>query len=144
LSDQEGKKRLGRGFWIILVVVFLLVVAGTAAGVYFLLAPNMAQERELPTYQIPLEAFTVNLKDNNYRRFLRTNITVETTEKKVIKELTEKQYKINDTINSVLAAKNAGDLEDRDRLKEELIAAINSHLTEGDIVGLYFEHFIIQ
>jgi flagellar basal body-associated protein FliL len=144
LSEQEGKRKLGKGFWIILAVVVLVVMAGTAAGVYFLLAPNMAQERELPTYQVPLETFTVNLKDNNYRRFLRTYITVETSEKKVIKEMTEKQYKIKDTINSVLAAKNAGDLEDRDRLKEELIAAINSHLTEGEVVGLYFEQFIIQ
>lgn len=144
MSEQDGKRTLGRGFWIILAVVVLVIMVGTAAGVYFLLAPNLAQERELPTYQIPLETFTVNLKDNNYRRFLRTNITVETTEKRVIKEMTEKQYKIKDTINSVLAAKNAGDLEDRESLKKELILAINAHLTEGKIVGLYFEQFIIQ
>lgn len=145
MSDQEGKKGLGRGFWLILAVVILVVMAGTAAGVYFFLGPRAeALEREVPTYQIPLETFTVNLKDSNYRRFLRAEITVETTEKKVIREMTDKLYKVKDTINSVLASKTAQDLEDRQRLKEQLIAAINSHLTEGEIVGLYFEQFIIQ
>ncbi|NLC77286.1 MAG: hypothetical protein GX750_06665 [Clostridia bacterium] len=145
MSDQEGKKGLGRGFWLILAVVILVVMAGTAVGVYFFLGPRAeALEREVPTYQIPLETFTVNLKDSNYRRFLRAEITVETTEKKVIREMTDKLYKVKDTINSVLASKTAQDLEDRQRLKEQLIAAINSHLTEGEIVGLYFEQFIIQ
>lgn len=140
----EGKRTLGRGFWIILVLVILLVMAGTAVGVYVFLMPASGLERELPTYEIPLETFVVNLKDSNYRRYLRTEISVETNEKKVISEMTTKEYKIRDTINTVLSSKTVSDLGDREAIKQELIDAINSHLTQGDVVGLYFNQFIIQ
>lgn len=135
---------MGRKFWIILAVVVVLVMVGTGAGVYFFLVANGGVERELPVYEIPLETFTVNLKDSNFRRYLRAEISVETHDKKVISELAEKEYKIRDTINTVLSNKTVADLADRQALKHELIDAINSHLTKGKVMGLYFNEFLIQ
>lgn len=135
---------MGRSFWIILAVVVVLVMVGTGVGVYFFLVSNQGIERELPVYEISLETFTVNLKDSNFRRYLRTEISVETHDRKVIGELKEKRYKIRDTINAVLSSKAVADLVDREALKDELLDAINSHLTKGQIVGLYFDEFLIQ
>lgn len=148
MSEEVAvKQKLGVRFWIILGLVLLLLIGGTATGVVFYmrsLNPGIGQVKELPTYQIPMNTFTVNLKDSNYRRFLRLEITLETNQKKVIAEMNEKGYRIKDSVIAVLSEKNVSDLNGKDALKDELIAAINANLEEGEIIGLYFEQFIIQ
>lgn len=148
MSEQVAeKKRLGVRFWIIFGLALVLVAGGTAGGVYFYirsLNPGLEQAKILPTHQIPVDTFTVNLKDSNYRRFLRMEITLETNEKKVIKEMNEKNYRIRDTVIAVLSNKSPSDLDDKLSLKQELVNAINHDLTKGKIIGIYFNQFIIQ
>lgn len=149
MSEQVVAKRgLGLRFWIILVIVILLVIGASAGAVYYyvrpLLNPELVQTKVLPTHKVLLDPFTVNLKDSNYRRYIRTEITLETNQKKVVGELTEKDYRIRDKVIGILSKKNVSDLSDKEALKHELIGAINEDLVNGEVVGIYFEEFMIQ
>lgn len=148
MNEQVAVKQgFGVRFWIISGLLLLLVIGGTAAGVYYYvrsLNPGTGQVRVLPTYQIPMNTFTVNLRDSNYRRYLRLEITLETNQKKVLKEMAEKEYRVKDSIIAILSEKNVSDLDDKIALKRELMQAINYNLSEGEIIGLYFGQFIIQ
>ena len=146
-SQQNNGNGSGKKKWIIIALI-LLLVAG-AAG-YFLLGPKFgifASDNEV-LFSAQLETFTVNLEDNNYRRYLRTDITLEYSDKDIGKEIEEKKYKIRDKIISVLTQKSIEDFDSdqkREKVRIELIQAVNTILTQnGQIKALYFEDFIIQ
>ncbi len=148
MSNEEiPQRKLGARFWIVLSLVLIIIIGGTATGIWFYLSKNQfgeVQEKELPTYKIPLSFFTVNLKDNNYKRYVRLEITLETNEKKLPKEVEENSHRIRDVIIGTLAGKTVADLEDRDALKAELIGALNNVLEKGIVNGIYFDQFMVQ
>ncbi|MFA5536015.1 MAG: flagellar basal body-associated FliL family protein [Bacillota bacterium] len=146
-NEETNQKKPGARFWIILTLILLIIIGGTAAGVWFYLSKNQfdgEQEKELPTYKIPLSSFTVNLKDNNYKRYIRLEITLETNEKNLSKEVDKNNHRIRDVIITVLNGKVVADLEDRDALKAELVGAINDVLEKGLVSGIYFDQFMVQ
>lgn len=96
----------------------------------------------------PLDRFLVNLAPSDgVKKYLRMSIVL-----KFSKDTNEKEFKMRkaqmvDAVISILNAKKAEDLlhkEGKDYLKHEIKAAINSFLSEGRLLDLYYVSFQIN
>lgn len=91
--------------------------------------------------------FTVNLIDPGMKRYLRVRMTFAYfPNKSLVKELGEREAEVRDSIIGVLRSKTVADLtaDSTEKLRAELISAINGVLTAGEIQDLYFIEFVIQ
>lgn len=145
MSDNEKneKKRSPLLIVIILVLVLTILLVAVGAAYYFLVVYDGSSANK-PANKMTLDTFTVNLVDNNFRRYIRLTMTLEFEDKKLANELEEKKHRISDRVITHLSAKRAADMADKEVVREELEEAINSVLATGQISGIYFEEFIIQ
>jgi flagellar FliL protein len=154
-SKKNIKKWLFILFAALALVALVIVVAGQVSSRY-LREPmeNSARQQgqETPVrrqpYQLhgPLD-FTVNLADAGQRRYLKATVTLAFTDRGLADELVRSEPKLRDLIIGVLRSKTANEVADLDgteKLRGEIIAAINSELTGGKIAALYFTDFLIQ
>lgn len=105
---------------------------------------KMAEEGKL----FPLDRFLVNLAPSEgVKKYLRMSIVL-----KFSKDANEREFKMRrpqmvDAVISILNAKKAEDLlnkEGKEYLKHEIKAAINSFLSEGRLLDLYYVSFQIN
>jgi len=145
---DEPKQQPKKSNWLWLVILILLIVSGAAASYYFLVMKNQDEGTNIGDIKkVTLSSFSVNLADAGNRRYLRTTITLEYTSEDTEKELEITMHRIKDVVLNVLRDKKVIDVDtpaETNELKKELLEAINSRLTKGNINGLYFEEFIIQ
>ena len=99
-----------------------------------------------PTYS--LDAFNVNLADQDSRRFLKATVTLELSESGVAKELQKREAQIRDIIIGLFREKKAAELKDGNQaiieLKSQMVKHLNAILTSGEISAVYFTEFIVQ
>jgi len=143
MSDNEKKKGPVFIILILLLVLTILLVA-VGAAYYFLVIYDGSSSAQKPIYKTTLDTYTVNLADNNFRRYIRLTVTLEYDYEKLSKEIEEKKHRINDAVISYLTTKRAADMTDKEVVRQDLEGVINSILTSGQVTGLYFEEFIIQ
>jgi len=143
MSDNEKKKGPVFIILILLLVLTILLVA-VGAAYYFLVIYDGSSSAHKPIYKTTLDTYTVNLADNNFRRYIRLTVTLEYDYEKLSKEIEEKKHRINDAVISYLTTKRAADMTDKEVVRQDLEGVINSILTSGQVTGLYFEEFIIQ
>lgn len=89
----------------------------------------------------------VNPAGTNGLRFLLTTIGLEVTSKETEQECEKRNVEIHDAIINILTSKTLPELDDvnsRKTLKEEIRKEINSDLTTGEVINVYFSKFIIQ
>ena len=143
MSDNEKKKGPVFIILILLLVLTILLVA-VGAAYYFLVIYDGSSSAQKPIYKTTLDTYTVNLADNNFRRYIRLTVTLEYDYEKLSKEIEEKKHRINDAVISYLTTKRAADMTDKEVIRQDLEGVINGILTSGQVTGLYFEEFIIQ
>jgi len=151
-STNEGTESRSSRRRPLLIVILAVLVLAISGGVYFFFFsgknPGPAEANSSITMmnmnQFALESIIVNLDDPGLRRYLRTKITLEYSDPKLTSELEKKVYRIRDTVISVLRSKETNDLQNEKALKQELLTAINSQLSSGQVSGIFFEEFIIQ
>jgi len=95
----------------------------------------------------PMDAFIVNLMDNGGERYLKVVLQLELSDPEVVAELKEIKPKLRDAVLGILSSKSLKDIsttEGKQRLKEEITHRLNSYLTQGRILQVYFTDFVIQ
>ncbi|BDQ27715.1 flagellar basal body-associated protein FliL [Helicobacter heilmannii] len=96
----------------------------------------------------PLDSpFVVNLITQNGRRYLKTSITLELSDPKLLEEVKVKETAIKDTIIEILSSKSIEEistLKGKNKLKEEIRNNINSFLIDGYVKNIFFTDFVIQ
>ncbi|PAF41232.1 flagellar basal body-associated protein FliL [Helicobacter sp. 11S03491-1] len=173
-ETQTPKKSKALLFIIIIVVVFILIVGGVVTA--FLLSgnteesvdqnspnnPASAQTQRKPTgpsgnrqadylnigplYPIP-QPFIVNLVTQSGRRYLKTSITLELSNPKLLNEINAKITIIQDTIIELLSSKSIEEIattKGKERLKDEIVNKINDFLIDGYVKNIFFTDFVIQ
>ncbi|GMB93728.1 Flagellar basal body-associated protein FliL [Helicobacter bizzozeronii] len=93
------------------------------------------------------DPFVVNLISNNGRRYLKTSISLELSDPKLLQEIKAKETAIKDTIIEILSSKSYEEiitLKGKNKLKEEIRSNINSFLIDGFIKNVFFTDFVIQ
>lgn len=154
--------------FVILAVINMIVVG----GVGFMLFKNKQKENAEPKIEhvikgekeaqakeeheekafigkvIPLETFIVNLAGSKGRKVAKVNMELEVKDANggtVSDEIDKRKAQVRDIIIIILSSKTYEDVstrEGKDNLRNEIKDTINSFLTKGKIVNVFFTEFI--
>jgi len=95
----------------------------------------------------PLDTFTVNLKSDSGRRYLKATLSLELSGEELSTELDAKKAVLRDRIIRILSSKTLEEVSSRKgkkKLSEQIMNTLNSMITDGQIKGIYFTEFVIQ
>ncbi len=153
-QQPEVKKKGSLVKWILIGVVLLVIVGGLAGGGAFFYFKVMGDKKTASPAQQPvagifwpMEPFIVNLVDNNGERYLKVILQLEVNDQAAVAELDVFKPKLRDNILDLLSVKSYKELIDvggKQRLRDELVMRLNSFLTKGKVVKVYFTEFVIQ
>lgn len=94
-----------------------------------------------------LEPFIVNIYDGQELRYLKVKVEMEMAAPAVKVELDARLPPIRDAVLVLLSAKTLQDIQDvqgKNQLKDEILAAINKIIPPGKIAKIYFTDFVVQ
>jgi flagellar protein FliL len=94
---------------------------------------------------IPLETFIVNLAGSKGRKVLKVNMELEVKGQEIIQEIDNRKAQIRDFIIIILSSKSYDEVstkEGKDALRNEIKDNVNSFLSKGKIVNVYFTELI--
>lgn len=95
----------------------------------------------------PLEPFIVNIYDGQELRYLKVKVEMEMANPAVKTDLDARLAPIRDAILVLLSSKTMQDIQDiqgKNQLKDEILAAVNKHIPPGKIAKIYFTDFVVQ
>ena len=95
----------------------------------------------------PLEPFIVNIYDGQELRYLKVKVELEMASPAVKPELDARLAPIRDAVLILLSTKTLQEVQDvqgKNQLKEEILAAINKNIPPGKIAKVYFTDFVVQ
>jgi flagellar FliL protein len=171
--EKKGKNTL----MIVIIAVLVLIIIGGAAAAFLLMgddeeipatqqqiAPqvqetrtstrsrsnsDMMNSRKLSDIGIlyPLDTFTVNLKSDQGRRYLKATISLELSGEELSLELDNKSPVIRDRIIRILSSKTLEEISSKkgkQKVSEQIVDTLNSMIVDGSIKSIYFTEFVIQ
>jgi flagellar FliL protein len=103
-----------------------------------------------PATMVHLESFVVNLADSDGKDYLRVGIDLSTEGREKENKSEEKVNEtpiIRDVIISVLSTRNSEELltpEGKQKLKDDLIKALNAGPAGSNVREIYFNEFLVQ
>jgi len=110
---------------------------------------DMMSSRKLSDIGIlyPLDTFTVNLKSDQGRRYLKATISLELNGEELSLELDNKSPVIRDRIIRILSSKTLEEISSKkgkQKVSDQIIDTMNSMIVDGSVKGIYFTEFVIQ
>lgn len=175
-NDKAEKKSSNLLLIIIIVVLALIVVVGAVITIVLMSsddsssqqvqnAPPAAKERisSRPASALndgednrrlseigilyPLDTFTVNLKSDAGRRYLKVTMSLELNGKHIAAELDNRVPVVRDKVIRILTSKTLEEISSpkgKQKVSLQIIDTLNVILSDGQINGLYFTEFVIQ
>lgn len=147
--EKEKKSNL-RLIIIILLVVIILIVAASA---YFLISgKNIGDIKAMfesdEEYTVHLDEFVTNLKNEDRgKNYLKIEVALMYTDKKMTPEIEANKSKIRDIILNDLRGKTSDEIlevEKTGELKKNILEKLNKSLGEGVIEEIYFTNLVVQ
>jgi len=95
----------------------------------------------------PLDTFTVNLKSDSGRRYLKVTLSLELEGEELSLELDAKTAVIRDRIIRILSSKTLEEISSKkgkSKVESQIMDTLNSMISDGKIKGIYFTEFVIQ
>lgn len=161
-GEKPKKKGMGK-MLIILVLVILLLVGGGGFAAWkmgLILIPgtnqvkqkitkNQVEEERKPEMGPvqPLDTFIVNLASEKGERYLKVTMDVELTNEAARAEVEKRSPQLRDSIIILLSSKTFQEIMGADgkgSLKREILARVNSFLSDGKAKRVYFTEFVVQ
>ena len=175
-QPKEKKSGSNMLMIIIIVVLVLIIIIGAVVAVLLMsgddeavdastpqakeksVAPqrtkhieNASIDEERPLSEIgilyPLDTFTVNLKSDSGRRYLKATMSLELSGEELSTELDAKKAVLRDRIIRILSSKTLEEISSRKgkkKVSEQIMNTLNAMITDGQIKGIYFTEFVIQ
>jgi flagellar FliL protein len=175
-SAPKEKKSSNMLMIIIIVVLVLIIIIGAVIAILFMGDDEEAQKqtntqvREQPaqkthrssssgdTYNntrslseigvlYPLDTFTVNLKSDAGRRYLKVTMSLELEGEELSLELDSKTAVLRDRIIRILTSKTLEEISSKKgkaKVETQIMDTLNAMITDGKIKGIYFTEFVIQ
>lgn len=172
-SGQENKKSNNKLMIIIISVLVLIILGGGVTTILLMGGDDEAQvqqstsqtqgsttsnrsrggseisSRKLSEIGIlyPLDTFTVNLKSDAGRRYLKATISLELNGEELSIELDNKSPVVRDRIIRILTSKTLEEISSKKgkkKVSEQIIDTLNSMIVDGHVKGIYFTEFVIQ
>ncbi|MDQ7061642.1 MAG: flagellar basal body-associated protein FliL [Sulfurimonas sp.] len=112
-------------------------------------ASMMEDTRQLSEIGIlyPLDTFTVNLKSDAGRRYLKATISLELEGEELSMELDAKTPVLRDRIIRILSSKTLEEISSKkgkSKISMQVMDTLNSMISDGEVRGIYFTEFVIQ
>jgi flagellar FliL protein len=95
----------------------------------------------------PLDTFTVNLKSDSGRRYLKATMSLELEGEELSIELDAKSAVLRDRIIRILSSKTLEEISSKKgkaKVSTQIMSTLNSMIKDGQIKGIYFTEFVIQ
>lgn len=95
----------------------------------------------------PLDTFTVNLKSDAGRRYLKTTMSLELDNSKLSLELDSKSPVIRDRVIRILTSKTLEEISSqrgKQKVSDQIMDTLNAMISDGKVKGIYFTEFVIQ
>lgn len=163
---EESTKKKGFSLLLLLIPALLIPAAGASYLVYSRyeqvaeataavgrIFNTASTDKEVPEEE-PIEygvfqemkMLTVNPAGDS-GRFLQVSLGLEAPDEGTFEEFTTREVVVRDTVLKILSSYSVdqlGTLDARTELRDDLRAAINSVLEEGEIQRLYFTQYVLQ
>ena len=176
-ETQPVEKKSNMLMIIIIVVLILIILIGAVVGVLLMggdeeeAVSNAPQAKEQSmsksssskrssssTYDdsrqlseigvlYPLDTFTVNLKSDAGRRYLKVTMSLELEGEELSLELDAKSPVLRDRIIRILTSKTLEEISSKkgkQKVSTQVMDTLNSMISDGQIKGIYFTEFVIQ
>ncbi len=174
-AAQPEKKSSNMLMIIIIVVLVLIIVIGAVVGILLMggddeeavAAPQVKEQpakktnrsgnsssdygssRQLSEIGVlyPLDTFTVNLKSDAGRRYLKVTMSLELEGEELSLELDAKSAVLRDRIIRILTSKTLEEISSKKgkaKVETQIMDTLNSMISDGRIKGIYFTEFVIQ
>ncbi|WP_321778627.1 flagellar basal body-associated protein FliL [Sulfurimonas sp.] len=174
-EDASTEKKSSKMLMIIIIVVLLLIIVGGGIVTFLLMGDDeeiMAQtsapqanersakktrkssgdysnSRKLSEIGIlyPLDTFTVNLKSDAGRRYLKVTMSLELQGEELSLELDSKAPVLRDRIIRILTSKSLEEISSKkgkQKVSDQIMDTLNAMISDGTIQGIYFTEFVIQ
>jgi flagellar FliL protein len=165
-TDQLAEAPAGSNKLLIIAFVALVVISNITWGAVFFMtggangadapADKPAAEEEeqaaaAPTEElgplVEMKPLVVNLADAGGTRYLRVGMTIELRSEKDRELLEPRMVPLRDAFLSRLSGLESTDIidsEDKDRIREQLLAEAKSIVAERAIQRVYFTEFMMQ
>jgi flagellar FliL protein len=110
---------------------------------------NMDDSRQLSEIGTlyPLDTFTVNLKSDSGRRYLKVTMSLEVNGEELSLELDAKSAVLRDRIIRILTSKTLEEISSKKgkaKVTNQIMDTLNAMMVDGNIKGIYFTEFVIQ
>ncbi len=175
-SAPKEKKSSNMLMIVIIVVLVLIIIIGAVVAVLLMGSDEEAVTNNAPQAQekrvdsqktrrsasssslsdrklsdigvlYPLDTFTVNLKSDAGRRYLKATMSLELDSPELSHELDSKAPVLRDRIIRILSSKTLEEISSKkgkQKVSEQIMDTLNSMITDGQIKGIYFTEFVIQ
>ena len=151
IEEVPKKKKLPMKKLIVIGIAALIIVAAGVAGFIsynkFFGKKDQVQQQAPQGAIWPMDPFIVNIQDQGADRYLKIMIELDLSDKNCIDELTQLKPKLRDNVLDLISSKSYKEISDisgKQRLREEITLRLNSFLTKGKIVKVYFTEFVVQ
>jgi flagellar basal body-associated protein FliL len=148
VSLSKDRPSRGRGGLALLFLVAILAMAGFWFWMSRSADPAAARGGETRVQStVHLETFVLNLADSNQRSYLRVGIDLGLNHELRRGEDPVPVAQVRDTILAVLSEAKVDELQsaqDKMRLKQKLLHALQQHVPEAGVEEIYFTEFLIQ
>jgi flagellar FliL protein len=110
---------------------------------------EMDDSRQLSDIGIlyPLDTFTVNLKSDAGRRYLKVTMSLELEGAELSLELDAKTAVIRDRVIRILSSKTLEEISSKkgkSKISSQVMDTLNAMIKDGQVKGIYFTEFVIQ
>jgi len=176
-NTKETKKSSNMLMIIIIVVLILIIIGGAVVAILLMggddeasnTASNAPQVQERSTSKshrrnsnsdiqesrnlgdigvlYPLDTFTVNLKSDAGRRYLKVTMSLELEGEELSLELDSKSPVLRDRIIRILTSKTLEEISSKkgkQKIESQIMDTLNAMIADGKIRGIYFTEFVIQ
>ncbi len=175
-APKEKKSSSNMLMIIIIVVLVLIIIVGAVVAVLLMSGDDeavdatapQAKEKTLSSQKskrienasidesrslsdigilYPLDTFTVNLKSDSGRRYLKATMSLELSGEELSLELDAKTAVLRDRIIRILSSKTLEEISSKKgkkKVSEQIMNTLNAMISDGKIQGIYFTEFVIQ
>lgn len=175
-TEESTEKKSSNMLMIIIIVVLIIIILGGVILAILLMGSDdeerssapQAQERSISkksrsnsnnnNYEdsrqlsdigilYPLDTFTVNLKSDSGRRYLKVTMSLELDGEELSLELDAKSPVLRDRVIRILTSKSLEEIsskQGKQKVSDQVMNTLNAMISDGEIRGIYFTEFVIQ
>ena len=152
MSEKTGKANQVIITVTVCLLIFFAAVFGATMFFIYRIMPVKENYTKVTAgnevkYLLPLgDEIVVNLADPLKQKYVKLNFTIVLDSEETQAEIEKRKAQVRDIVIKICRAKNSEELREKegnDKLRNEIITAINEILPFGQVMDIFFTDFIV-